>query len=93
MSREGDHARVRAKDGRRDGLPVAGVLNPLVQNVVDRHGVGRNRPAGIYETGAARHIQTPWAGPVTHNVLPPDLADVLRAGSGRLQVDDADALG
>jgi len=43
--------------------------------------------------GAARRIQTPWAGPVTHHVLPADLADVLRAGSGRLQVDDADALG
>jgi hypothetical protein len=54
--------------------------------VMDGHGVSRDRTAGIDEERTSLLLDSPTATAVARDVLPSDLADVLRAASCGLQV-------
>src|SRR3989344_262798 len=88
---ERDDPTLGSQDRWRNRLPERRVGDVAVQNVVDRHGLRRDRPPRIDEVGAAVAVQTPVAVLAADDVLPPDLADVVGAVAGGLQVYDADA--
>ena len=61
----------------------------LVQNVVHRHRLRRDRPARVDQAGTAIGAQAPAAVYALLDILPADLANVVRAVTSRLKVDDA----
>lgn len=72
--------------------PVARAGHPFVEDMMHGHGAGRDRPPRIDETGPARHGRDlPCPVRPLLDILPADLADIRRAASGGLQVDDPDA--
>lgn len=90
MRRQGDDAAVRPQDRARDLLPERCAGDVLITDMMDRHHVRRDRPAGVYQDRAALAIHAPFAVRTQHDVLPSDLADVPGFISSSLEVDDAD---
>ena len=79
------------QDAGRDLPPEWRAGDVGVDDVVDSHRLGRNRATGIDQSRPASFIDAPTAVRAERDVLPADLADVVRAVSGGLQIDDADA--
>ncbi|MNE80656.1 hypothetical protein D3C80_1772460 [compost metagenome] len=81
-----------AQDQRCDFLPKRRIGDLRIQNMVDGHCFGRYGAARIDETSAALFRQRPVTITVQSHILPADLADLVAAVAGSLQINDADAL-
>ena len=62
-----------------------------VKDVMDGYGVGRHGPAWIHEKRAGIAIEPPNVVVALTQVLPPDLAYVIRPVSACFKIDDTDA--
>ena len=63
----------------------------LVEDMMHGHGVRRHGPAWIDQKRAGLAIEPPHLVVASAQVLPADLANVVRAVATRLEIDDADA--
>ena len=52
MSSQRYHATRRVQNFWSNGFPEGRIDDIVIDDVMDRHGFGRDWPAGIYETGA-----------------------------------------
>ena len=62
-----------------------------IKDVVYGHGIGRHGAAWIDQKRGGLAIEPPNVIFASAQVLPPDLAYVVRAVTTRLEIDDADA--
>ena len=93
MRGQGCDIPVRAQYGRGDLSPEGRAGDMRVENVMNGDRVGRHGTPGIDETGSGFAIETPATVGIASQILPADLAHVVRAVPARLEVDDADARG
>lgn len=94
MRRQRDYATFRSKYLRRYLAPEWCVCDVGIHNVMHCYRHRRDWSARIHKAGPAVIIYSPATVRAEHHVLPADLAHVMRGrpGSGRLQIDDANAL-
>ncbi len=81
----------RSKNVRRNLLPERCVGDMGVEDVVHGHRVRRDGTAGINEKRATLLGDPPPAVVAGYDILPSDLADVVRAVTGGLEIDDTDS--
>ena len=62
-----------------------------IKDVMHGHGVGRHGMAWIDQKSGRLAIEPPNVIFASAQVLPANLAHVVRAGTARLEIDDADA--
>lgn len=74
-----------------DIFPLGRAGDLFVENVMDGHRVGRNRPSWIDHQRATFIVDGPTSMVFKDHILPPDLANVVRSIAGRFQIDDANA--
>ena len=78
------------QDSRCDIFPERRVGDMAVKDVMDRDRVGRHRTAGIDQKCTAVLVDLPSSVCPLGDILPADLADVVRSVAAGLEVDDAD---
>ncbi|MCY1236151.1 hypothetical protein D9M72_487950 [compost metagenome] len=81
----------RTQHSWRDIFPAGRTGDLFVENVMDGHRVGRNRPPRIDHQCATLIVDGPSSTVFKDHILPADLADVIRSVAGRFQIDDANA--
>jgi len=91
MRAQRQNAAFRPKDLRRDRLPERRTADLLIEDVMDGHGLPGDGPPRVDQAGSPCVDQAPEAVVPLLDILPADLANVVRAVSGCCQVDDADA--
>lgn len=89
MGRQGRNAADRSKHTRSDLLPQWCVCDLLVEDVVYRHRIRRDRTTRVDEPRAAILADLPASICTKGDILPPDLANVVRAVSAGFEIDNA----
>lgn len=94
MRGERDCAACRLEHIGRHVAPERRTGNVAVNDVMDRHRYGRDRPPGVDEQRPALVVDRPAAIFHLDHILPADFANVVRrrARAGRLKIYDADTL-
>ena len=88
MGGESSNSTGRLQDGCRDLLPERSAGHLGIEDVMNSHCLGGDRSARIDEQGCALVVQTPASVRFEHDILPSDLADVVRTVPGSFEVYD-----
>jgi hypothetical protein len=79
------------KNARSDLFPEGCAGNVGIEDMMHRHPICRDRTAGIDQERASLVVQLPFAVIALYDILPADLAEVVRPVAAGLEIDNANS--